>query len=224
MGKLTDIQVAMLKETLLPENVSKRQQSGRDISYVEGHYCLTTANNIFGFGGWSYEIVGGLDGVRTEMSGQIQLKDSTGKVTGYAPGYISRAVVKVSVMLDDGTWMSRTDIGLCTPSVSIKQGFTMPSPDAIDTAEKGAVTDALKRALRSFGDQFGNSLYDKTNDIHKQPQGTSDSSDAELDDTKKCPNCKGSMSHKHGEKNGRRWSGFFCNSKNPNCKPIFDSN
>ena len=28
-----------------------------------------------------------------------------------------------------------------------------------DTALKGAVTDGLKRALRSFGDQFGNALY-----------------------------------------------------------------
>ena len=27
-----------------------------------------------------------------------------------------------------------------------------------DTAYKGAVTDALKRGLRSFGDEFGNSL------------------------------------------------------------------
>lgn len=35
------------------------------------------------------------------------------------------------------------------------------SPDSQDTAMKGAVTDALKRALRTFGDQFGNGLYDK---------------------------------------------------------------
>jgi hypothetical protein len=35
------------------------------------------------------------------------------------------------------------------------------SSEAIEMARKGAVTDALKRALRSFGNQFGNSLYDK---------------------------------------------------------------
>lgn len=35
------------------------------------------------------------------------------------------------------------------------------SSEAQETAIKGAVTDALKRALRSFGAQFGNSLYDK---------------------------------------------------------------
>jgi len=35
------------------------------------------------------------------------------------------------------------------------------SSEAQETAIKGAVTDGLKRALRSFGAQFGNSLYDK---------------------------------------------------------------
>ena len=33
------------------------------------------------------------------------------------------------------------------------------SADGHETAYKGAVTDGLKRALRTFGDQFGNSLY-----------------------------------------------------------------
>ena len=35
------------------------------------------------------------------------------------------------------------------------------SPEAHETAMKGAVTDAMKRAFRTFGAQFGNSLYDK---------------------------------------------------------------
>ena len=30
------------------------------------------------------------------------------------------------------------------------------------TQGKEAVTDALKRTMRSFGNQFGNSLYDKS--------------------------------------------------------------
>ena len=35
------------------------------------------------------------------------------------------------------------------------------TPEEHETACKGAVTDATKRALRQFGDQFGNRLYDK---------------------------------------------------------------
>lgn len=61
----------------------------------------------------------------------------------------------VSVHVGD-TW--RGDVGF-----GIVQG---PSPDAHDVAIKGAVTDAMKRAFRTFGAQFGNDLYDKTNPQH----------------------------------------------------------
>ena len=57
------------------------------------------------------------------------------------------AVVRVSV---PGA-PSRTDVGF--------QPVTDDSPEGHETAFKGAVTDALKRALRSFGDRFGNGLY-----------------------------------------------------------------
>lgn len=38
--------------------------------------------------------------------------------------------------------------------------------EAHEMAGKGAVTDAMKRAARTFGDQFGNSLYDKDSPLH----------------------------------------------------------
>ncbi len=45
--------------------------------------------------------------------------------------------------------------------------------EAHEHAEKGAVTDALKRALRTFGNQFGNSLYgDGHVDIPETYNGT----------------------------------------------------
>ena len=46
---------------------------------------------------------------------------------------------------------SRTDVGFHAVAEETVEGH--------ETAYKGAVTDALKRALRSFGDQFGNGLY-----------------------------------------------------------------
>ena len=45
----------------------------------------------------------------------------------------------------------RTDIGFHV--------VTEDTPEGHETAAKGAVTDGLKRALRSFGDRFGNGLY-----------------------------------------------------------------
>ena len=46
---------------------------------------------------------------------------------------------------------SRTDVGFHAVVEETAEGH--------ETAFKGAVTDALKRALRGYGDQFGNSLY-----------------------------------------------------------------
>ena len=37
--------------------------------------------------------------------------------------------------------------------------MTDETADGHETAVKGAVTDGMKRALRSFGDRFGNGLY-----------------------------------------------------------------
>ena len=45
----------------------------------------------------------------------------------------------------------RTDVGF--------HAVAEETPDGHETAVKGAVTDGLKRALRSFGDRFGNGLY-----------------------------------------------------------------
>ena len=40
----------------------------------------------------------------------------------------------------------------------------------IETALKGAVTDGMKRALRSFGDRFGNGLYGDQAPVVNPPQ------------------------------------------------------
>ena len=47
--------------------------------------------------------------------------------------------------------LPRTDIGV--------HPVTEDNLDGHDTAMKGAVTDGMKRGFRSFGPQFGNSLY-----------------------------------------------------------------
>ena len=51
--------------------------------------------------------------------------------------------------------MSREDVGFGT-------GIAKTLADAHEGGAKEAVTDAIKRTLRSFGNQFGNSLYDKS--------------------------------------------------------------
>ena len=129
-----------LAQPLDPQLVSQRKgRGGRKFDYVEGHTAIDQANRIFGFGGWGFELVGDV------TLRPIEQTDSrTGEVTSTAA---YSAVVKVSV---PGA-PSRTDVGF--------QPVSEESPEGHETAFKGAVTDALKRALRSFGDRFGNGLY-----------------------------------------------------------------
>ena len=49
-------------------------------------------------------------------------------------------------------------------------GVSKTLADSHENAGKEAVTDALKRAMRSFGNQFGNSLYAKTKNHQNSPQ------------------------------------------------------
>jgi len=129
-----------LSQPLDPALVSQRRgRAGRTFSYIEGHTVIDEANAIFGYGGWGYEVAGDvtlreLENVDPE-TGEVRL------IRAYS------APVRVTV---PGA-PPRTDVGF--------HAVTEETPDGHETAVKGAVTDGLKRALRSFGDRFGNGLY-----------------------------------------------------------------
>ena len=129
-----------LSQPLDPSLVSQRKgRVGRTYQYIEGLAVIDQANRIFGFAGWGYELVG--DVTLREIE---QVDPKTGemsRIRAYS------APVRVTV---PGA-PPRTDIGFHTVAEESGEGH--------DTAAKGAVTDGMKRALRSFGDQFGNCLY-----------------------------------------------------------------
>ncbi len=155
-----------LAQPLDPELVSQRKgRGGRKFDYIEGHTAIDQANRIFGFGGWGYELVGDVTLRLIEQTDQ-----RTGEVTSTAA---YAAVVRVTV---PGA-PSRTDVGF--------QPVSDESSEGHETAFKGAVTDALKRALRSFGDRFGNGLYgdpptnsgnrrESSRPTERQPQSTAE--------------------------------------------------
>ena len=129
-----------LEQPLDPTLVSHRKGSkGRTFPYVEGRVAIRQANRIFGFGGWGYEVVG--DVVPCETGAVDRKTGEMRSVCSYT------ATVRVTV---PGA-PPRTDVGFHTVADE--------TPEGHETAYKGAVTDGLKRALRSFGDQFGNCLY-----------------------------------------------------------------
>ena len=128
------------RQPLDPALVSQRQGRGnRSYDYIEGHTVIDQANRIFGYGGWGYELVGDVSLRRIE-----KLDVSTGELR---VTFAYSAPVRVTV---NGA-PSRTDIGFHIVAED--------TPEGHETACKGAVTDGLKRALRSFGDRFGNGLY-----------------------------------------------------------------
>ncbi len=129
-----------LAQSLDPALICQRKgRAGMVYHYLEGHAVIDQANRIFGFGGWGYDLVGDVTLRRIEpvdpRTGEVRIS------LGYS------APVRVTV----AGAQSRTDIGF--------HAVVEDTQDGHDTAIKGAVTDGMKRALRSFGVQFGNGLY-----------------------------------------------------------------
>ena len=94
---------------------------------------------MFGIRGWGYEVAG--DVSLREIENVDPKTGEVSRIRAYS------APVRVTV---PGV-PPRTDIGF---HVVVEE-----SGEGHETACKGAVTDGLKRALRSFGDRLGNGLY-----------------------------------------------------------------
>lgn len=144
---LTETQRRELERDL-PSSMVKQRQAGRDgsVSYLEGWQVLETANDIFGPDGWSYELVGD---VRQVYEGQKKGRDG-----GENRVIVFEARVRVRVGAS-----VREDVGSDTCDVPDRADALA---QGIDKARKGAVTDAVKRALRTYGHVLGLALYDKS--------------------------------------------------------------
>lgn len=135
-----------LSQPLDPDRVAVRQGSGgRGLSYLEGHDVIRQANDIFGIGQWGYV-------VEQLIAHEPESFERNGK-TGVRVGYT--AVVKVRIW-DEFRGTEFSDVGYGDATEYNGSAITPR-----ELASKEAVTDALKRALKNFGDQFGLILYDK---------------------------------------------------------------
>ncbi len=142
-----------LGQPLDPALVSQRKgRAGRSYDYLEGHVVIDQANRIFGFGGWGYELAG--DVTLREIE---HVDTKTGEVKRT---HVYSAPVRVTV----AGALPRTDIGF--------NAVAEDNADGHETAIKGAVTDGMKRALRSFGVQFGNGFYGDQPEEETKPQRT----------------------------------------------------
>ena len=140
----------VLSYDLDPSRIKTREKGNVSLSYLEGFDIIDTANKIFGYGNWSYSI-----------SSLEQVSQETNQNQNVMICY--KAIVSVTVYdQHHAKQVSREDVGFGT-------GISKSLADSHEGAAKEAVTDAIKRCFRSFGNQFGNSLYDKSRMHHNQP-------------------------------------------------------
>jgi DNA recombination protein Rad52 len=158
--------LALLAQPLDPALVSEREgRDGRLLQYIEGWMVINQANRIFGHDGWGTEVVGE---VRYRPMSPADPTNSGSPTIG-----MYTASVRVTVR----GCPARSDVGCAFVAEE--------TTEAHETACKGAVTDALKRALRQFGDQFGNSLYDRRYAFDATSPKPSPASPARLEDMRR---------------------------------------
>ena len=134
-----DKQLKALNAKLLAKHVKTRVEDGVTLSYVEGWHVIAEANRIFGFDGWD----------RQTVSAQCVWEGSFGGQRRCS--YVARVRIQVrageEVIVREGSGSGH--------------GSGLTPGEAHEHALKEAETDAMKRALMTFGNQFGLALYDK---------------------------------------------------------------
>lgn len=160
-----------LRKPLNGGAVKERTQAGRKLSYIEGWHAIAEANRIFGFNAWTRETV--------EIKCVAEKARKIGKDSqreGFGVSYIAKVRVTVDGVVREGIGAGHgidADLGL-----------------AHESAIKEAETDAMKRALMTFGNPFGLALYDKTqanvSDAPANDQDAGEASNQLIDLLKKC--------------------------------------
>ncbi|KAF2149508.1 recombination protein Rad52, partial [Myriangium duriaei CBS 260.36] len=143
LSEYTATQIATLQsrldKQLGPEYISTRPGAGGGkVHYLAAEKVINLANEVFGFNGWCSAI--------REVQVDFVDESSSQKIT------LGLSII-VRVTLKDGTY--HEDIGY--GHIENCRGKAA----AFEKAKKEAATDALKRALRNFGNVLGNCLYDK---------------------------------------------------------------
>jgi DNA repair and recombination protein RAD52 len=129
-----------LDRQLGPEYISARAgPGGQRVHYLTAEKCISLANEVFGFNGWSSSI----------QQIQVDYADENPQSQKVNVGLS----VTVRVTLRDGTYHEDVGYG----SIENAKNKAM----AFEKAKKEGTTDGLKRALRSFGNVLGNCIYDK---------------------------------------------------------------
>jgi len=134
-------QIAALSAPLDRAKVKQREQGRAKVSYLEGWQAIAEANRIFGFDGWQRETIS----VHCVSERERTLGSSNR--AGWGVTYTARVRIRVGDVIREGSGAGH--------------GIDADLGQAHESALKEAETDAMKRALMTFGNPFGLALYDK---------------------------------------------------------------
>lgn len=132
-----DLIIRELQKPLDSSVIKQRDQAGRSLSYIESWHAIAEANRIFGHLSWDRQ---------TYNMNMVQCEQKGDKGLWYV-SYTARSVITF-----DGVTREGTGFG---------QGIDRDLGKAHESAIKEAESDAMKRALMTFGNPFGLALYDK---------------------------------------------------------------
>ncbi len=139
-------QLAALSAPLDRANVRQREQGRSRVSYLEGWQVIAEANRIFGFDGWQRQTIA------VRCVAQAERTIGRDQKPGWGVTYTARVRITVQAGVRPPLIREGTGAG---------HGIDADLGQAHESAIKEAETDAMKRALMTFGNPFGLALYDK---------------------------------------------------------------
>lgn len=155
MTGFTEDRIKLLEEDLLQDDVKTREGTNKTtLSYLASFHVIAEANRIFGFDGWDSEILSLTQADKTQYEKPAYKAGDPPKQM-ISISYLCKLRVTVKV---DGSTVVREDVGFGN-GVAGDTAYGIGS--CIELGSKEAVTDALKRCMRYYGNKFGLTLYDK---------------------------------------------------------------
>jgi hypothetical protein len=148
----TPEQLTALASPLDPARICTRRQGRASVPYLKGWAVIEEANAIFGFDGWQRQTLA------CQCVTQAERSIGEERKPGWGVTYIAR--VRITVFAGGHGPLIREGTGA-------GHGIDVDLGQAHESAIKEAETDAMKRALVTFGARFGLSLYDR----HQRPMG-----------------------------------------------------
>jgi hypothetical protein len=115
---------------------------------LEGWVAIKEANRIFGFDGWQRETI------ELRCVSESQRPIGRDQKPGWGVTYIARVRIRLGSQANGAQSLVREGSG-AGHGIDVDLGL------AHESALKEAETDAMKRALMTFGNPFGLALYDK---------------------------------------------------------------